>query len=395
MDHADSLVGSTPTRYGEVFYYTFDNPIGEALRLYGEWASSEIAFLTQFISAGDVVVDGGANVGVHTLAFAAAAGQAGRVIAIEASPDVLPLLRATARASSEKRIDIVGSALGAAAGKTRFTILSGDGPQNVGMLKVVETDEQMNYVEVPVIALDEMELDSLRLIKLDVEGQEFATIKGAINTIKRLRPFISIEVNELHGAVPVLLELLNLGYAAYFCTFPAFAIENFKHETANIFGHAREALLFFSPDETIAIPHPSNGQVERITRVDQLAQLLTEMPRYGDITEHDRVYGKPLENVPSPQVKAIEQLQAAFVELKIEHASLRNALLGRVEDRSQLTLRMERLHELIGQLGEHLDGRLVLAQEQTEIRAAEVERRLSVLEERVKMRRYPWSRSMP
>ena len=43
---------------------------GRSLDLYGEWCEFEIVLMRQVIRLGDVVIDAGANIGTHTVAFA-------------------------------------------------------------------------------------------------------------------------------------------------------------------------------------------------------------------------------------------------------------------------------------------------------------------------------------
>jgi FkbM family methyltransferase len=47
----------------------------------------------------------------------------------------------------------------------------------------------------PTIRLDDLELPVCDLIYLDVEGWEFHAIAGALDTIKRCRPVIGVEIN--------------------------------------------------------------------------------------------------------------------------------------------------------------------------------------------------------
>ena len=56
-------------RYGDFKIIDTDSVISRSLRLYGEWAQSEIDLLAHFIQEGSVVVDAGAFIGTHTRAF--------------------------------------------------------------------------------------------------------------------------------------------------------------------------------------------------------------------------------------------------------------------------------------------------------------------------------------
>ena len=53
---------------------------------YGEWAQAEVDFLLGLITPGDTVLDVGAYIGTHTLAFAKQVGVGGEVYAFEPQP---------------------------------------------------------------------------------------------------------------------------------------------------------------------------------------------------------------------------------------------------------------------------------------------------------------------
>jgi len=57
-------------RYGMMSFFKTDNTISRSLKEYGEWAQAEIDFLLYFIGSRDTVLDIGAFIGTHVLAFA-------------------------------------------------------------------------------------------------------------------------------------------------------------------------------------------------------------------------------------------------------------------------------------------------------------------------------------
>ncbi|MDP9158669.1 MAG: FkbM family methyltransferase, partial [Acidobacteriota bacterium] len=82
------------SRYGALTVFANDTGAAtESLLTYGEWAQNEISFLQRFVTSGCTMLDVGAYIGTHTLAFARFVGPAGRVIAIEAQPDTFEVLK--------------------------------------------------------------------------------------------------------------------------------------------------------------------------------------------------------------------------------------------------------------------------------------------------------------
>jgi FkbM family methyltransferase len=278
------------TEYGEISYFGFDAPIGDALRLYGGWATTEIRFLRQFIAPGDTVVDGGANVGTHTMGFADACGPKGSVVAIEASPEIAALLKRNVERNELHQVRVISAAVGAMAGACIVDRVDPGKPQNTGMLQPVPIDAlDGRGLRTPMITLDSLNLQQLSLLKLDIEGGEMAALQGGLETVKRLRPIIMIELLSLSASLPIMNMLIDLEYKPFFCSFAAFDSSNYRGETENIFGVARECGLLFVPDASLVPISTAGSYISAVTNVDELARLITEMPRYGDRTDHDRI----------------------------------------------------------------------------------------------------------
>jgi hypothetical protein len=126
------------------------------------------------------------------------------------------------------------------------------------------------------------------MIKLDIEGQELAALSGAKLTIDRCRPVVLVEFVDLEKTLGVFSFMTSISYRAFFCSFGAFDEENYRLNQVNIFGFAREAGVLFVPDDST--PECTAGvKLLPVMNADALDQLLVEMPRYGDLTDHDRV----------------------------------------------------------------------------------------------------------
>jgi hypothetical protein len=68
----------------------------------------------------------------------------------------------------------------------------------------------------PTLRIDDLNLAYCDFIQLDVEGYQLYALMGAINTIKKFRPVISIELDWSfrynHSQADIKNFLLNLGY---------------------------------------------------------------------------------------------------------------------------------------------------------------------------------------
>lgn len=313
MPNAGTML-TAQTPFGEITFFEFDKPIGEALSRYGGWAMAEIRFLRQFIAPGDTVLDGGANIGMHSMAFADACGPDGSVIAVEASPEIATVLNINVTKNRLHQVRAIGAALGAELGTCAVERVDPGKPQNVGMLQAssVTATAQLTKLRADMISIDSLGLEALSLIKLDVEGDELAALKGGLATIARLRPTILTEILNLSNALPILDLLVALDYKPFFCSFAAFDPENHLGATENMFGHAREAGLLFLPDAG-TIPETTPGAyVAALLNADDLARLIFEMPRYGDRTEHDRI--------PNVVIAERDRLSQELATIRQDHA---------------------------------------------------------------------------
>lgn len=132
---------------------------------------------------GQTVVDVGAALGDHTIAYARRVGPLGHVLAFESNPLQLECLRHNMQPFP--RVEIIPVALGAAPARARY-----NHEPNVSASHLTICPDGDVFIH----TLDAVVSGPVHFIKLDVEGYEFATLWGAQDTIRKHRPRMLIEI---------------------------------------------------------------------------------------------------------------------------------------------------------------------------------------------------------
>lgn len=153
---------------------------------------------------GTSILDVGANIGNHSL-FWAASGH--RVVAFEPNPAALVWLKQNkARNEFGDWIDVRPFGLGAASGRAIVV------PLSAGNLGKTST-ELSDTGTVEIHTLDSLQLpDEIGAIKIDVEGGEADVLRGALGTLHRHKPVIMIELWNKQAVVIANNLLRPLGY---------------------------------------------------------------------------------------------------------------------------------------------------------------------------------------
>jgi FkbM family methyltransferase len=164
------------------------------------------------VGPGSVVCDIGANIGNHTVYFAAVMG-AGRVIAFEPQAHCHGALRANIALNGlEGRVSTHQALVGAENGRGRMV---GFSARNLGGTTFAPDHNGV----VPMLALDgvlsEAEICALHLVKIDVEGMQMEVLRGAAKTLEARKPAVWVEILERgHGFDVAAAYLAQFGYEA-------------------------------------------------------------------------------------------------------------------------------------------------------------------------------------
>ena len=182
--------------------------IGRSIATQGVYDLPLTEALTRLADPGETALDVGANIGYASLVLARAVGRQGRVICFEPNPALLPLLRANVAHWSSlpaAPIQIEAVAISAA---------NGDGvlgfPEDYSHNHGLGTLELGTHgVAVGIRSLDSYGIESVGVMKVDVEGHEASVFNGARSMLagKRIRDIV-FEEHEAYpaGSHRILLE---------------------------------------------------------------------------------------------------------------------------------------------------------------------------------------------
>jgi FkbM family methyltransferase len=229
-----------------MLFLTRDQYIGRSLAVYGEYSESEAAVFSQIVGAGHVVVEVGANMGAHTVHLAKLAGPGGAMHAFEPQRAIFHLLCANIALNGLDNVYAHQEAVGRAPGLLKTLPLDYGAENNFGGLSLIGTE---HGEDVPVITLDSLDLPSLRLLKVDVEGMEVDVLLGAERTIARHRPILYVENDRRENSGQLITLLESYGYDLWWHLAPLHNPDNFAGYGEDIFPGVISMNLLCTPKE--------------------------------------------------------------------------------------------------------------------------------------------------
>ncbi|WP_339913206.1 FkbM family methyltransferase [uncultured Brevundimonas sp.] len=171
----------------------------------------ELALLPELVDPHRVAIDVGANSGVWSWSLLRVARE---VHAFEPNPKMFSRLKA----ALGNQVHLHTVALSDTAGEAEFIVpLTKRGYSNQhGSLSRMGADGAHGIVKVQTCRLDDLDIRDVGFIKVDVEGFECAVLAGAVETLKRERPVLVVELEERHTGRPIadlIREVESYGYA--------------------------------------------------------------------------------------------------------------------------------------------------------------------------------------
>lgn len=227
-----------------------------------------------FCANGTTAVDVGANYGGHTFNLLRAVGPAGRVIAVEADPQIAEQLRSWE--TLHPNLTVVSAAVVDYVGEVTFRVAAEQKGYGSILVRPHVDVAVERLVTVSATTLDTLlanEAGSVAFIKVDVEGAELLVLAGAEQTLRQRRPLMAVEIDwEAHS-----------GTAAGRAFFGR--MDSLGYEVRSLFG---ERLSSSSPHDLMVLLVPPDRFVpEELSRVgrDAFAEFMDTAPTW-------HLYGK-------------------------------------------------------------------------------------------------------
>jgi precorrin-6B methylase 2 len=156
---------------------------GDLLLLKEVFLDKDYFLLESFLpELNNIVLDLGAGVGDYTFFSSIRVGKRGKVISVEADTQTFELLKKNVKENNLK---------------------------NVIPLNLFVSSEREHSID---FIVEKLRLRKVDLIKMDIEGEEYNALKGAIKTIRKFKPKIIIEIHSKNLREKILEFLKNYGY---------------------------------------------------------------------------------------------------------------------------------------------------------------------------------------
>jgi FkbM family methyltransferase len=243
--------------------------------IYGEWSELEVALYRSLLQANSVVVEVGANLGMHTVPLAKLV-PSGCVICFEPQRPIFQILCGNLALNNLTNVDAEHLAVGELQETVTIQTTDYETPWNYGAFSLtagLSTEGRfpgpVGAESVSVVTLDEFpqtaDLERLDLLKIDTEGFELAVLRGAQALICRLRPILFVENNNAAYADALIQHIRDLGYSPYwFCT------ERFQRDNYN-----RVGWQVAGQDTNMVCVPEGSPSIPGLTAVESFAQLRT------------------------------------------------------------------------------------------------------------------------
>ncbi len=230
----------TETRHGTMLVNRNDVFMGQSLLRYGECSELELQFLLALSANPGMVVEVGANMGIHTIPIAQSLAKQNRLLfAFEPQPVVFQQLCANLALNGLKNVRAFPYACGTSNGPLMFEVPDYDRTGNFGSTELKPLQPGAGRTEiVQCFRLDNLLAEGLvGLIKIDVEGSELDVLKGSEGILGRCHPMLYVENDRVEKSPELIQWLFDQDYRLWWHIPPLYNPGNYRGDAENCYGN--------------------------------------------------------------------------------------------------------------------------------------------------------------
>jgi FkbM family methyltransferase len=208
------------------------------LLLYGECSEIELQFLLSLARHPGLVIEVGANMGIHTIPIAMQLAKQDRMLlAFEPQPVIFQQLCANLALNGLTNVRALPYACGSANGPVMFEVPDYHSIGNFGGTKMHKTlPASAKHEIVQCVRLDAIAAEGdVGLIKVDVEGFELEVLKGAEGILRRCCPLLYVENDRRDKSQALIQWLMDHEYRVWWHIPPLFNPSNFHGVPQNCY----------------------------------------------------------------------------------------------------------------------------------------------------------------
>ncbi|WP_136668850.1 FkbM family methyltransferase [Flavobacterium sp. H122] len=177
----------------------------------------ELLYIQQVLKSDSVFIDIGTNKGIY-LYQAEKSISGGKIIGFEPNKGLVNYIKPLF-----PKVDIYPLAVSSKSGTAVLNIpKKGNGLQDT-RASLEAMGEDVEKVEIQMVTLDEFvsekKLSKIDVVKIDVEGHEFDSVKGCVNILKTVKPIFIIEIELRHAHYPIkdIFDfIIGFGYEVFY-----------------------------------------------------------------------------------------------------------------------------------------------------------------------------------
>jgi FkbM family methyltransferase len=153
-----------------------------------------IRFVSSYLHKGDIFIDVGAYAGLYTLIAGIKVGSSGKVISFEPNPLNFIFLKRNIELNKLNNVIIIQKAVGDKSGKLKLQFPA----HSTALSSLLRMGKWEKRISVESTTIDDvvsnLDLNFVKILKVDAEGYEFNVLKGGLNTLARTQ-YILVEQN--------------------------------------------------------------------------------------------------------------------------------------------------------------------------------------------------------